>query len=378
MLQTNSVWIVENQRQRESLNTLRSKLRFKSVVLEKECDITSLPSYDIVCFLLVPSQIGNRFFLEAIAEILNVRRNAKTIFFAIDACDQLDAQELVKVRLELNESVRSYIPDPVVFAVSSFYAAVYHSYSHGDLSLYEVQQNREFLISAPEGLLSGRRISPQHMELLPELSGMDRLAERLEQVSFGIHDSGIDVTRKNWLVIGSRGAGASTVTRMLQSSRAASNAVRFTDAGAEGTPDPEDVRAYYDGMVVVIDPGAILKPSYLEKICSLYPELEKVFVVNQFDRFMYYGLEPQALRSELTRVVREYTSEAVFFVSAYYYEEWDRLQSGEITVQDVIRNPEIVLIDSLAFPIAKPEVPLTLPELLHASSGFDDLLHTWE
>lgn len=308
---------------------------------------------------------------------MNVRRNAKTIFFAIDARDQLDTQELVKVRLELNESIQSYIPDPVVFTVSSFHAAVYHSYSQGALSLYEVQKNRDFLISTPEGLLSGRNISTEHMDLLPQISGMDQLVERLDQVSLGIQDTEIDVTRQNWLIVGSPGAGTSTISRLLKSYSAASDAICFAETGADRVPYTEDIRAYYDGMVVVLDPGLLHDPSYLEAICSRNPEILKIFVMNQFDRFMYYGQEPQALRSELTRIIREYTSEAVFFVSAYYYEEWTRLQSGEITVQDIIQNPEIVLIDSLTFPIVKSEIPLTLTELLHASSGFNDLLHTF-
>ncbi|MCH6266998.1 hypothetical protein [Neobacillus citreus] len=373
MRQTNSIWIVENRRQLESLQTLRPKLLYKEAVLEEECQIQSLPDYDMVFFLLTPKQIGNKFFIQAIGEVLRVRRNSKTIFLAIDDHYRLDDQESYKVILELKDSIKELIPNPTILSVSSYYAALHSQYKHGEINLEDLRQNREIMIPTADGeLLTGRQITEENLEQLELLSQMEKLYHLIADLSAGIRVTGIDVSKENWLILGQGRTGKSMVSELLQQSLGES--LHFI----EKTPEVIDLDQYYDGMIVVVDLEIHNSLPFLEKIYSTYVGIEKIIVVNKMDDFMFYQKSQQELQIDIKKKIKSLTSDPVFFVSGLYYKQYLQLKRKEIEISDIIENPSIVLVDSLNLPVSKQKDKANLPGLLLKQSGFDHLLHHWE
>lgn len=375
LLTTNSIWIVENNKQYETLERLRSKLRYKKVVRAEQCELHTLPEYDMVFFLLLPTQIGHRFFIDAIEEILHYRKNSKTIFLAIDESYRLEEQERVEIMLELKASISHLVPNPTVFFVSSLFATIHSEYELGQISLEDVRQNRDVMISVKgEGLLMGRQLQENHIPMLLEISKMDKVYGLVEEFAEGVKRTGVDVSKENWLVLGPPGMGKSTVIRSLQSNANKPDYITFVNE----TPVTSDDKRYYDKLIIVLDLDSNKWMSYLEDLCSVYVGLDKMIFVNKCDEFMFYGKSRQQLQSEIDLKLRKLTSDPIFFVSAYYYEQYHLLQSGQITEQDIIENPEIVLTDSLDFPIIKEKNRSVLSELLQTQSGFHTLLHIWE
>ncbi|MEK4252560.1 hypothetical protein [Ureibacillus sp. FSL K6-2830] len=373
MLQTNSIWIVENERQLKSIHLLKTKLLYKEALLQEECDIATLPNYDMVFFLLTPTQIGNKFFIDAIKEILHVRKNSKTIFLAIDDCYQLDNEEIVKVILELKASIKELITNPNVFTVSSYYAALHHQYEIKKVSLEELRQNRDVIISTDDGeLLTGRKLEEDHVKQLLKLSKMEKFYQLVQDFSKGLQLAGIDVTKKNWLVLGPENTGKSLLTELLKTS--VGDSFHFQDM----RDDLKDVGKYYDGLVIVLDLDILKNLDYLEKICSTYVGIEKIIVVNKIDNFMFFQKSQQMLKMDIKKKISSFTSDPIYFVSSYYFHQYLQLKKEEITVEDLIQNPNVVLVDALNFPISKEKNKTKLQELLFNQSGFGNLLQNWE
>ncbi|NHN34397.1 hypothetical protein [Paenibacillus agricola] len=375
MIQTNSIWVVESKKQLDTLHALKSKLRYKAVVLESECDITTLPSYDMVFFLLTPTKIGNKFFIEAIKEVLSIRQNSKTIFMAIDDCYRLDEQELMKVTLELKSSIKYLISNPAVFMVSSYFALLHLQYELKQVTLEDIQHNREVMIpNQADGMITGLRLKVEHMSQLLQLSRMDKIYLLIEEFSKGVRNTGIDTTKQNWLILGPDKTGKSLLTKQLQASIKASGSFHFADK----SPIPDDIGRYYDGIVIVLDLDINRSLAYLERICSTYVGLNKIIVVNKSDDFMFYRLSQSKLQTDMMTKLRFITSDPVFFVSAYYYEQYIRLSAQEVTMEDIIQDSKVVFADPLNFPIAKETHRAIMPELLLVHSGFNNLLQNWE
>jgi hypothetical protein len=341
--------------------------------LEENCIIQSLPNYEMVFFLLTPRQIGNKFFIQAIGEVLRVRRNSKTIFLAIDDLYRLEEQEAYKVILELKDSIKELIPNPVIFTVSSYYAALHSQYESGEITLEDIRQNRDVMVPSGDGeFLTGRQIMEVNLEQLQPLSKMEKLYQLVADLSAGIHETGIDVTKKNWLVLGPEKTGKSIVSSLLQESLGES--MHFIDK----TPDVSDFDQYYDGMTVVVDLELQDNLYYLEKICSTYIDIEKIIIINKMDDFMFYGKSQQELELDIKKKIKSFTSDPVFFISAYYYKQYLQLKRENMQISEVIENPAIILVDSFNFPISKQKNKTILPELLLKQSGFDRLLQHWE
>ncbi|MFJ7848136.1 hypothetical protein ACIQZM_09720 [Peribacillus sp. NPDC097206] len=373
MPQTNSIWIVENRRQLESLQQLRPRLQYKKAVLEEDCDIQSLPNYDMVFFLLTPSQVGNKFFIQAIDEVLRVRRSSKTILLAIDDLYRLDEQESYKVILELKDSIKHLIPNPTILTVSSYYAALHRQYESGEINLEGIRQNRDIMIPAADGeFLTGRQIIEENLEQLKSLSKIDQLYQLVASLSVGIQAAGIDITKKNWLVLGQEKTGKSIVSVLLQESLGES--FYFIDK----IPEVTDLAQYYEGMILVVDLEIQDNLLYLESICSKYVDIEKVIVVNKLDEFMFYHKSQQELQMDIQKKIKSITSDPVYYISAFYYKQCLQLKREDMQIFEIIENPAIVLVDSFNFPISKGKSKTTLPKLLLKQSGFDRLLQHWE
>ncbi|WML58657.1 hypothetical protein [Neobacillus sp. PS2-9] len=373
IIQTNSIWIVENERQLQSLCYLKSNLHYKEVTLQSDCEIQTLPSYDMVFFLITATQIGNRFFIDALNEILRIRKNSKTIFLAIDEYYRLSEDEVSKVLLELKTAVKPLISQPTIFLVSSYYAELAFRYEKKDLTLEELQRNRELRFLDAEGeWVTGRTITHQHLSYLYEISRIDSLVDLNQSFSEGIKSTGIDVTKKNWLVVGPQQSGRSTVTELLQNQLGESVSVM------ESLSEQSRVEDYYDGLILVLDLDRYRSLEYLEEIYSTYVGLEKIILVNKIDHFMYEYNSQSLLTMEVTKDIRRYTSDPIYFISAYYFREYLKLQNEEISIEEIIENPEIILVDSSNYPISKERNKRKLPELLLTHSGFQPLLLNWE
>lgn len=327
----------------------------------------------MVFFLITAKQIGNRFFIDALNEILRIRKNSKTIFLAIDDYYRLSEEEVSKVLLELKTSVKSLISQPTIYLVSSYYAELAFRYERNDLTLEELQRNRELMFLDAEGeWVSGRTITHQHLSHLYELSRIDSLVQLNQSFSEGIKSTGIDVTKKNWLVLGPKQSGRTTVTELLQ------NQIGESVSVVEVLPERGRIEDYYDGLIIVLDLDRHRSLNYLEEIYSTYVGLEKIVVVNKIDYFMYEYNSQSLLTLEVTKDIRRYTSDPIYFISAYYFEKYLKLQNEEINIEEVIEDPEIILVDSSNFPLSKERNKRKLPELLLTYSGFQPLLLNWE
>jgi hypothetical protein len=327
----------------------------------------------MVFFLITATKIGNRFFIDALNEILRIRKNSKTIFLAIDDYYHLSEEEVSKVLLELKTAVSDLISQPTIFLVSSYYAELAVRYERQDISLEDLQRNREMRFFDGEGeWVTGRMITHHHLSHLYELSKIDTLVQLNQSFSDGIKRTGIDVSKKNWLIVGPQQSGRSTVAELLQNQRGESVSI------IEAVPEQSRVEDYYDGLMIVLDLDSHRSLEYLEEIYSTYVGMEKVVLVNKIDDFMYEYNSQSLLMLELTKVIRRYTSDPIYFVSAYYFEQYLKLQNGEITVEDIVENPKIILVDSSNFPISKERNKRKLPELLFTHSGFQPLLLNWE
>ncbi|MDQ1908951.1 hypothetical protein RAC89_00365 [Paenibacillus sp. GD4] len=375
MLQANAIWVVESKKQLDVLNILRPKLRYRTAVTMSECDVRTLPDYDMVLFLLTPTQIGNVFFVEAIQEVLKVRRNAKTLFFAIDDCYRLEERELVKVVLELKASIRNFISNPAVYTVSTYYAMLHEQYEKGDITLEDLRHNRDVLIPLSDSeVLTGRQLMSEHIQELLTLSKLDQLYALIEQFGKGLYSAGIDTAKQNWLITGPSRAGKSLLASLLQSHSELADSIHFAD----DTSDPTSASSYYDGLILVLPPELRQCTEYLEQIGSTYAGLRTIIVINKFDSFMYFGCGRTKLQEELLTGLRGLTGDPVYFVSAYYYEQYEQWNKQKVSYEDIIANPELVLMDSMEFPVSKQKQGAQLPELLLDQSGFPQLLQHWE
>ncbi|WP_169087339.1 hypothetical protein [Paenibacillus sp. PL91] len=368
VLQTNSIWITESRRQLESLDKLQPMLRFKKAVLNEECDITELPSYDMVYFFINPAQIGNAFFIKAVKKVLEVRKNSKTLFIAVDNSHLLSDEDLYKVELELKRSLSYLLSNPVIFTVSSYYAALHRQYVDGKLTLEELRQNREIVVKEKDGaLVTGKQLQAHHAELLLELSRMEKLYRLVQEVAKGLKETGIDVSRSNWLVTGPPSTGKSQIARLLQTLQG--EAFHVTDAA----PERKDLGSYYDKLIIVLDMEAMRDEAYMEYIFSKHATMDKIVIANKIDEFMFYQSSRKQFELEALDILKGYTSERVYFVSAYYYEQFLQLDRGETTREAIIQNPDIVLADAIGLPISKERNKAKLAELLFNHSGFNQL-----
>lgn len=364
---------MENKRQLESLRQLRPKLQFKDTVLEEECKIADLPKYDMVFFLLTPKQIGNKFFIQAIDEVLRVRRNSKTIFLAIDDLYRLDEQEVLKVTMELRDSLKEIISNPVIFTVSSYYAALYSRYEVQELTLRDIRQNREVMIPTSDGgLVTGKGLNEDDIPQLHTLSNMKSLYGLIQELSKGIHRTGINVSKKNWLVLGREKTGKSSLQELL--SARLGDSIHFVDQN----PEVAVLDQYYDGLLIVLDLDIERSFKYLEDIYARYVEMDKVIVINKMDEFMFFGKGQHELRQEFQKRIRSLTNDPIYFVSSYYYQHYLRIKGNGNYLDELIQNPTVLLVDGLNFPLSKQKHKAMLPELLFQQTGFEELLHNWE
>lgn len=371
----NAIWITENKKQLEMLYAFKRILKFNEAVLESECEISALPGYDMVFFLLTPNRIGNAFFIQAIEEVMRIRRNSKTLFFLIDEIFRLDEQELVQVMLEMKASVGHLIQNPAVYAVSTYYALLHHQYENGVITLEDIRHNRDVLIPDGEnGLVTGRQLTEEHARQLLSLSRMDRLYPVIERFTAGLSGAGIDAAKRNWLVTGPHGTGKSLIVDLMQTALDSNACIHFTDMDMI----PEEARRYYDGVIIVIDPDIHQSTAYLEHMGSSFAAMENVIVVNKYDTHMYFGQDQSKLQANILSSLRSLTGAPVYFVSAYYFRQYVRLDRQEASLEDIIQDPQIVLADSMHFPLAKEKCRTALQDLLLTQSGFNDLLHNWE
>ncbi|OIJ14219.1 hypothetical protein BKP37_09050 [Anaerobacillus alkalilacustris] len=353
----------------ESLRELKPKLHYKEVVLEAECDIERLPSYDMVFFLLTPTQIGHKFFKKAVEEVFKFRKNSKTIFLAIDDCHRLDDEDVIKVTLELKASIKDILKNPTVFKVSSYYAALHLQFERGQLSLEDLRRNREVMVPTLEGeLIIGKQLQENDLAMLLPLSKMEQLFELVQPFSVGIRNAGIDVTKKNWQVVGPDRTGKSLITNLLQQS------IGETDHFVENEIGTVDSGKYYDGIFVIFDLEWDKCSGYLEKICTSTVGSEKMIIVNKVDDFMFFDQSRDDLFKEISTKIQSLTSDPIYYVSSAYYQQYIKLLQGEVTVDDIINDPDIVLVDPLNFPIAKEKNKSKLAQLLLEQSGFIELL----
>jgi len=146
----------------------------------------------------------------------------------------------------------------------------------------------------------------------------------------------------------------------------------------ESLMEQSRVEDYYDGLILVLDLDRYRSLEYLEEIYSTYVGLEKIILVNKIDNFMYEYNSQSLLTLEVTKEIRHYTSDPIYFISAYYFREYLKLQNEEISIEEIIEDPEIILVDSSNYPISKERNKRKLPELLLTHSGFQQLLLNWE
>jgi len=370
----NSIWITESEKQLENIELLKPKLFYKEAILQGKCDISALPTYDMVFFLLTPFQIGNSFFLATIEEILRVRRSGKTVILVIDDIHRLNHDERVKVTLELKASVRNLLANPAVFTVSTYYASLQQQYEDGLLSLDEIRRKPDVMVTTEvEGIVMGRQLEAEHVMQLLVLSRMESIYRLLQKFSI-MKYTGIDVTKKNWLVTGPDATGKGNVNRMLQEGLVETEGIQFTEIH----PVPEDVGNYYDGIVIILDLQMRRGLSYLEQLYSSHTGIDIIIIVNKMDEFMLLNQSRQSIIDEYTSSIRSITNDPIHFVSTFFYEQFLLLEKGELSSNDIVCNPDVVLADALDFPISKEKNIFILQKLLLQQSRYDKLLQTWE
>lgn len=364
-----AIWLTDNKKYFEQINGLINELYIEDIALEGQYEIDTLQYYNLVVFLLNPLNIGNKFFLEGVNSILEKRKSSRTILFMINDVHALSTQDILNLKIELMKSLEGIIENPAIQFCSTLYGNLYFSYIKNEKTLEDLRKENSLMIPTFDGTyLTGKDIKEEHMEEIQRLSCMKNVSEIISTYVQEIQNSNIDVSKKNMLVIGQKSVGKTMLANIIRRLYGESIFV------SESNDMSCNCEMLFDMLIVVIDLDIEKEFSFVEEVCSEYISIDKLFVINKTDNFMFYGRSKKETISIITNQMHQLGQDRSCFISAYYIKQLLDLEDGTITNIDVINDSDVVFEDILGFPICKEKNKRRILELLKEASGYNELL----
>lgn len=341
----NVIAICDQYKNKEKLNLLVNELNIDKVILYDEIDEENLNEFKIILFILNPYYIGNEFFINKIKEITKLRKNTKSIMFAIDGKENLEKRELMKVKLEIESSLENLIDNPKVYDVSINLAVENKKYLIKSISLDDIRKNKEVSYIDEEGfLVSGNNIKEEHVYKFRELSNIELLMNNIEETMKALSNK--DISKSAWYIVGNSNSGKSTLINNIGHLNKSIEIIEVDNI--------EDVNlSGSEGIIALLDLNMKKNIEVLEKVKNIDDNYKKVVILNKIDELMYIEGNAKEFRENIKNYARRFLREEVIFMSSYYAQKWLELKEGNIKVDEVMFDSKIVLLDKFEIPILK-------------------------
>lgn len=339
----NVIAICDQYKNKEKLNLLVNELNIDKVILCDEVDEENLNEFKIILFVLNPYYIGNEFFINKVKEITKLRKNTKSIMFAIDGKENLEKRELMKLKLEIESSLENLIDNPEVYDVSINLAVESKKYLIKSISLDDIRRNKEISYVDEEGfLVSGNDIKEEHVYKFRELSNIELLINNIEETMQALNNK--DISKSSWCIVGSRNSGKSTMI----------NNIRYLNKSIDiiEIDNIENINlSGSEGIIVLLDLNMEENIKLLQKVKNIDDNYKKVVILNRIDELMYMEETAKEFTENIKNYAKRLLREEVIFMSNYYAQKWLELKEGNIKVDEVMLDSEIVLLDKFSIPI---------------------------
>ena len=339
----NVIAICDQYKNKEKLNLLVNELNIDKVILYDEVDEENLNEFKIILFVLDPYYIGNEFFINKVKEITKLRKNTKSIMFAIDGKENLEKRELMKLKLEIESSLENLIDNPKVYDVSINLAVENKKYLIKSISLDDIRRNKEISYVDEEGfLVSGNDIKEEHVYKFRELSNIELLINNIEETMQALNNK--DISKSSWCIVGSRNSGKSTMI----------NNIRYLNKSIDiiEIDNIENINlSGSEGIIVLLDLNMEENIKLLQKVKNIDDNYKKVVILNRIDELMYMEETAKEFTENIKNYAKRLLREEVIFMSNYYAQKWLELKEGNIKVDEVMLDSEIVLLDKFSIPI---------------------------
>lgn len=341
----NVIAICDQYKNKEKLNLLVSELNIDKVILYDEVDEEKLNEFKIILFILNPYYIGNEFFINKIREITELRKNTKSILFAIDGKENLEKRELMKIKLEIESSLENLINNPKIYDVSINLAAENKKYLMGVLTLDDIKRNKEISYTDEEGfLVSGNEIKEEHVYKFRELSSIELLINNIEETLQALHNK--DISKSTWYIIGSSNSGKSTFINNIASLNKSIEIIEINSI--------ENINfSASEGIIVLLGLNKEENIELLQKVKNIDDNYKKVVILNKIDELMYIEEDAREFTENINNYVRKLLREEVIFMSNYYAQRWLEIKENKATVNEVMLDSKILLLDKFGIPILK-------------------------
>lgn len=341
----NVIAICDQYKNKEKLNLLVSELNIDKVILYDEVDEEKLNEFKIILFILNPYYIGNEFFINKIREITELRKNTKSILFAIDGKENLEKRELMKIKLEIESSLENLINNPKIYDVSINLAAENKKYLMGLVTLDDIKRNKEISYTDEEGfLVSGNEIKEEHVYKFRELSSIELLINSIEETLQALHNK--DISKSTWYIIGGNNSGKSTFINNIASLNKSIEIIEINSI--------ENINfSASEGIIVLLGLNKEENIELLQKVKNIDDNYKKVVILNKIDELMYIEEDTREFTENINNYVRKLLREEVVFISNYYAQRWLEIKENKATVNEVMLDSKILLLDKFGIPILK-------------------------
>ena len=341
----NVIAICDQYKNKEKLNLLVSELNIDKVILYDEVDEEKLNEFKIILFILNPYYIGNEFFINKIREITELRKNTKSILFAVDGKENLEKRELMKIKLEIESSLENLIYNPKIYDISINLAAENKKYLMGLVTLDDIKRNKEISYIDEEGfLVSGNEIKEEHVYKFRELSNIEALINNIEETLQALHSK--DIRKSAWYIIGSSNSGKSTMINNIASLNKSIEIIEINSIENVNLNGSE-------GIIVLLGLNKEENIELLQKVKNTDDNYKKIVILNKIDELMYIEEDAREFTENINNYARKLLREEVIFMSNYYAKRWLEIKENKATVNEVMLDSEIVLLDKFGIPILK-------------------------
>lgn len=341
----NVIAICDQYKNKEKLNLLVNELNIDKVILYDEVDGENLNEFKIILFILNPYYIGNEFFINKVREITELRKNTKSIIFAIDGKEKLEKRELMKIKLEIESSLEDLIDNPKVYDVSINLAVENKKYLTGLVTLDDIKRNKEISYIDEEGfLVSGNEIKDKYIYQFRELSNIELLINNIGETLRALQNK--DISKSIWYIIGSSNSGKSTMI----------NNIGYLNKGIEiieiNTIENINLSGS-EGIIVLLDLNIEENIQLLQKVRNIDDDYKKIIILNKIDEFMYIEDDTREFIENINNYSRKFLREEVIVMSSYYLQKLLEIKEGKVTVEEVMFDSKIVLLDKFGIPLLK-------------------------
>lgn len=339
----NVIAICDQYKNKEKLNLLVNELNLDKVILYDEVDEENLNEFKIILFILNPYYIGNEFFINKVKEITKLRKNTKSIMFAIDGKENLEKREIMKVKLEIESSLENLIDNPKVYDVSINLAVENKKYLVKLISLDDIRRNKEISYIDEEGfLVSGNNIKEEDVYKFRKLSNIEVLINNIGETLQALDNK--EISKSSWYIVGNNNSGKSTMI----------NNIRYLNKSIDiiEIDNIENINlSGSEGIIVLLDLNMEKNIELLQKVKNLDDNYKKVVILNRIDELIYIEEDAKKFIENIKNYTRKLLREEVILISSYYAKKWLEIKEDKIKVEEVMLDSEIVLLDRFSIPI---------------------------